>query len=421
MKLPEKVSTIVVGNPLIADVAVQSGGLVVVTGKGYGTTNLIVLDRAGARADGALDRGARREPEHRRGLSRHGARDLQLHAALRAPHHARRFRRLFLGGARPDRHPQQPVERRRQPRANSAGADACASRKPTCCSRSWLAKREARRRFRLAIQATIRQRDFAKDKPDQAYRLTAVQRASPIDPGQWRHDPGNPGRPCGRNKAALSRIKLLRIRTVRRFARGEDGIAAVEFGIVAAPFLALMFAIMETAIVFFASQTLETAVADSARLIMTGPGAAASFTQAQFKTAVCAKILGLFDCANGIKIDVKTYSSFSSVTHRQADRRERQSVDQFRLHAGRAGRHRGGAADVRVADLRVAARLQSRRHGGRKAPDHRDRGVPQRALPMRGAMSLPSALARAGAPADPRACCATSAASRRSSSRCCCR
>jgi Flp pilus assembly secretin CpaC len=48
MKLPERVATIVVGNPLIADVAVQSGGLVVVTGKGYGSTNLIVLDRAGA-------------------------------------------------------------------------------------------------------------------------------------------------------------------------------------------------------------------------------------------------------------------------------------------------------------------------------------------------------------------------------------
>lgn len=47
MKLPDKVSTIVVGNPLIADVAVQSGGLVVVTGKGFGATNLIALDRAG--------------------------------------------------------------------------------------------------------------------------------------------------------------------------------------------------------------------------------------------------------------------------------------------------------------------------------------------------------------------------------------
>ena len=47
MKLPDKVATIVVGNPLIADVAVQSGGLVVVTGKGFGATNLIVLDRTG--------------------------------------------------------------------------------------------------------------------------------------------------------------------------------------------------------------------------------------------------------------------------------------------------------------------------------------------------------------------------------------
>ena len=47
MKLPEKVSTIVIGNPMIADIAIQSGGLVVVTGKGFGSTNLIALDRAG--------------------------------------------------------------------------------------------------------------------------------------------------------------------------------------------------------------------------------------------------------------------------------------------------------------------------------------------------------------------------------------
>jgi len=109
--------------------------------------------------------------------------------------------------------------------------------------------------------------------------------------------------------------KLLGITTVRRFARGNDGIAAVEFGMVAAPFLALMFAIMETAIVFFASQTLETAVADSSRLIMTGQVQTGNFTETQFKQAVCAKILGLFDCANGIKIDVKKYSGFSSINN----------------------------------------------------------------------------------------------------------
>jgi Flp pilus assembly secretin CpaC len=47
-KLPEHVATIVIGNPLIADVTVQPGGLLVVTGKSYGTTNLIALDRSGA-------------------------------------------------------------------------------------------------------------------------------------------------------------------------------------------------------------------------------------------------------------------------------------------------------------------------------------------------------------------------------------
>ncbi len=47
-KMPEHVSTLVIGNPLIADVTVQPGGLLVVTGKGYGVTNLIALDRSGA-------------------------------------------------------------------------------------------------------------------------------------------------------------------------------------------------------------------------------------------------------------------------------------------------------------------------------------------------------------------------------------
>jgi hypothetical protein len=48
LKTPERVATLVLGNPLIADVSLQPGGLMVVTGKGYGLTNLIALDRAGA-------------------------------------------------------------------------------------------------------------------------------------------------------------------------------------------------------------------------------------------------------------------------------------------------------------------------------------------------------------------------------------
>jgi Flp pilus assembly protein TadG len=112
----------------------------------------------------------------------------------------------------------------------------------------------------------------------------------------------------------LKRAPLWRLKTVRRFARGEDGMAAVEFGIIAVPFFALMFAIIETAMIFFASQTLETAVADSARLIMTGQAQSQSFSQSDFKNAVCAKIYALFDCANGMQIDVQTYTSFSSIS-----------------------------------------------------------------------------------------------------------
>jgi len=47
LKLPERVATIVIGNPLIADAALQSGGILVITGKGYGSTNLLALDRSG--------------------------------------------------------------------------------------------------------------------------------------------------------------------------------------------------------------------------------------------------------------------------------------------------------------------------------------------------------------------------------------
>jgi Flp pilus assembly secretin CpaC len=47
VKLPERVATIVVGNPMIADVTLQNGGVMVVTGKGYGATNFIAMDRSG--------------------------------------------------------------------------------------------------------------------------------------------------------------------------------------------------------------------------------------------------------------------------------------------------------------------------------------------------------------------------------------
>jgi hypothetical protein len=47
MKLPDRAATVVIGNPLIADISLQHSGMAVITGKGYGATNIIAMDRAG--------------------------------------------------------------------------------------------------------------------------------------------------------------------------------------------------------------------------------------------------------------------------------------------------------------------------------------------------------------------------------------
>jgi Flp pilus assembly secretin CpaC len=48
IRLPEKTATVIVGNPIVADVSVQKNGVLVVTGKSFGVTNLIALDSSGA-------------------------------------------------------------------------------------------------------------------------------------------------------------------------------------------------------------------------------------------------------------------------------------------------------------------------------------------------------------------------------------
>jgi Flp pilus assembly protein TadG len=95
---------------------------------------------------------------------------------------------------------------------------------------------------------------------------------------------------------------------------GADFVATVgvrrEFALVAPVFFALLFAIIETAIMFFASQALETMTQESARLVLTGQAQTASLTQAQFQNYVCSQIpvAGLFACGN-IYVDVKSYPS----------------------------------------------------------------------------------------------------------------
>jgi Flp pilus assembly protein TadG len=117
---------------------------------------------------------------------------------------------------------------------------------------------------------------------------------------------------------------------LRRFRRNRNASAAVEFALVAPVFFGLLFAIIETSIIFFADQVLETITQDSARLIGTGQAqtgqvmingvaacAAAPCTKAEFQTYVCSRVPALlFTCpagVNGIFIDVQSYPAFTNI------------------------------------------------------------------------------------------------------------
>jgi Flp pilus assembly protein TadG len=95
------------------------------------------------------------------------------------------------------------------------------------------------------------------------------------------------------------------------FARREDGAAALEFAIVAAPFIALILAALQTTLAFFAGQVLESAVADSSRTILTGAAQSGNMTQSGFANTVCGKVQALFDCSK-LMIDVQTAGSFGT-------------------------------------------------------------------------------------------------------------
>jgi Flp pilus assembly protein TadG len=103
----------------------------------------------------------------------------------------------------------------------------------------------------------------------------------------------------------------------RRFRRNRRGSTVVEFALIAPVFFGLLFAILESALFFFADQTLESVAQNSARMILTGQAQTAGYNAAQFKaqyicpTGSLASVL--FNCAN-VYIDVQSYPAFSNIT-----------------------------------------------------------------------------------------------------------
>jgi len=98
---------------------------------------------------------------------------------------------------------------------------------------------------------------------------------------------------------------------MRAFARDERGVTAIEFGILGVPFFTVIFAILQTAIMFLATQVLDSALEDASRKVRTGE--AAGYTLTQFRTLLCDSTYNLVDCSK-IQLRSEVISSFANVS-----------------------------------------------------------------------------------------------------------
>jgi Flp pilus assembly protein TadG len=105
-------------------------------------------------------------------------------------------------------------------------------------------------------------------------------------------------------------------RLIRHFVKNRDGATAIEFGLVALPFFALLFAIIETAMIFWSSQVLETALADASRKIYTGQFQAEhkDLTEPveiaeKFREELCSRVTALFACNAIVYVDIRRFET----------------------------------------------------------------------------------------------------------------
>ena len=98
-----------------------------------------------------------------------------------------------------------------------------------------------------------------------------------------------------------------------RLGRDRKGATAVEFALIAVPFITILLAVIETGYVFFLAILIEGATADAARQIRTGAVQESGAPLAQFQTTICNQVFGLVPCGDFV-IDVRNYTRFSDAS-----------------------------------------------------------------------------------------------------------
>jgi Flp pilus assembly protein TadG len=125
--------------------------------------------------------------------------------------------------------------------------------------------------------------------------------------------------------AADETRKASRWRLVARFCKNRQGAAALEFAILAIPFIMLIFATFETFVAFAGEQLMANAVDTMSRKIRTGEitfglGKPTDMTESEFREAFCAEIAVLSMCSGNeattpsrLFLDVRQFASFADM------------------------------------------------------------------------------------------------------------
>jgi Flp pilus assembly protein TadG len=155
-----------------------------------------------------------------------------------------------------------------------------------------------------------------------------------------------------RSKAASSPRRLLS--DIQRFARDESGTTAVEFGIIALPFTALLIGMMMVCIYYFKVLEVENAVYQAARDLRVGNlqqglgaynGLSGDALKDAFKQSICNRMSNPADCFTNIRVMVQSSSAFSSATEPSC---KDGSGNLISNSAANSGFNAGGASSVVV-------------------------------------------------------------------------
>ncbi|MGE0204984.1 MAG: TadE/TadG family type IV pilus assembly protein [Hyphomicrobiaceae bacterium] len=115
--------------------------------------------------------------------------------------------------------------------------------------------------------------------------------------------------------SSLRNVQGRVVAKVGAFKKDRSGFTAIEFAMVVIPFMMLVFGIINIGLFYFTTFSLENALERAARLVRTGQAQSGQqpMTAEDFKQAVCGRMPSFVDCSGKLRVDVRSFPSFSSI------------------------------------------------------------------------------------------------------------